>query len=160
MVADTRSSLGSPVSPELKSLHFRGSLGLFRAHYKTLIRQFAVIVPGNTEQIVISHQMSGGNVLRYFPQAFPVLDSRFPLFDAPRGDLVAVRDIFQSCQGTQLFPLSENNGFSRLYFTHTGHYIVRDIHHQPIDFHETSSWFSCYVGCRSLRALSFHSSLY
>ena len=74
MIADARSSLFSAVAPELQFFPLRISFGLFCAHDEVFIRQLAVIISRNTEQVCFINPFACLDVFGNLAQAFAVFD--------------------------------------------------------------------------------------
>ena len=96
---------------------------------------------------MIRYPMSHFDSFGHFSQAFPVLDHLTALFNIGDGNLVTVRNVFFSNQHTNIAVFPESDSLSRFHLIETGNNIIRYIHHQRINLHESSLLYFSIIMC-------------
>ena len=125
VVTDTGTALRSAVAPELHA-----GLGLYRLRqsFVLCLYHLAVIVSGDTEQIVMGDPAALGNVTADHAKAFAVFDDVAALGNVHKGDLVAVGDVLLSGQAANLLPIAVGDGLTGGDIGDHGDHVVLGVH--------------------------------
>ena len=132
MVADAGPAFRSAVAPEL---HAGVCFGKLRHGRILCLHHLAVVVSGNTEQIVVGNPVALADGFGSLAQSFIVLEDLSAGGDVLQGNFVTVGNVLLRNERKDLFPFPISDGFPSGNIGNAGYHVVGQTHKQCIDFH-------------------------